>query len=262
MKISVIIPTKNEQKNIRRCLESLKIQGLQSFEIIVVDNYSKDKTVSVAKRYTKKVYLKGQERSAQRNFGLKKARGEYVLFVDADMQPTPNLLNECYHLMKNNPEVTGVVIDEISKGTTFLARAKALEKELTRGQKSIEAARFFRKKDLIKIGGYDEKLVSGEDWDLSWRIAKFGNFGHVRAKIYHFENHTILDDIKKKYYYAKNIQRYTNKNPRLFKKQAGFGRFSMLFKKPKIILTHPIEFLGLLFLKSAHYATYLVAKIR
>ena len=261
MKISVIIPTKNEQKNIRRCLESLKIQGLQSFEIIVVDNFSTDKTIEIAKKFTKKVFQKGLERSTQRNFGLKKASGKYILFVDADMQLTPNLLNECYHLMKNNPEVTGVFIDEISKGTTFLARAKALEKELTRGQRSIEAARFFRKKDLIKIGGYDEKLVSGEDWDLSWRITKFGNFGHVRAKIYHFENHSILEELKKKYYYAKNIQRYTNKHPRLFKKQAGFGRFSMLFKKPKMILANPVGFASLLVLKSTQYFVYLLAKI-
>ena len=261
MKISVIIPTKNEQKNIRRCLESLKIQGLQSFEIIVVDNYSKDKTVSVAKRYTKKVYLKGEERSAQRNFGLKKARGKYVLFVDADMQLSPDILKQCYALLERNPKLAGIIVDEISRGTTFLARAKALEKELTRGQKSIEAARFFRKKDLIKIGGYDEKLVSGEDWDLSWRIAKFGNFGHVRAKIYHFENHSILEELKKKYYYAKNIQRYTNKHPLLFKKQAGFGRFSMLFKNPKMILANPAKFAGLLILKSAQYLVYLLAKI-
>ena len=164
--------------------------------------------------------------------------------------------------MDKNPKLSGIVIDEISKGTSFLSRIKALEKQLTTGEETIEAARFFRKKDLVKIGGYDEKLISGEDWDLSQRMAKLGPFGRIKSKIYHFENQSIWEDIKKKYYYAKNIKPYAQKYPKLWnRQQANFiYRMKILFKKPDLILNHPLEFLGLLLLKSSHFAAFIVAK--
>src|SRR3990167_6053012 len=121
MKVSVIIATKNEEKNIKRLLESLKNQTLKDHEIIVVDNYSKDKTRQIASHFTKKVFSKGPERSTQKNFGLRKAKGEYILFVDADMKLEKNLLNNCYLTMKKNPRLAGVVINEVSTGSNFLA---------------------------------------------------------------------------------------------------------------------------------------------
>ncbi|MBI2326783.1 glycosyltransferase [Candidatus Curtissbacteria bacterium] len=262
MELSVICATKNEQSNLERLLSSLKKQSFGDFEMIVIDNFSKDQTRKIAQNYTKLVFQKGPERTVQRNFGLTKAKGKYVLFVDADMQLEPTVLEECSNLMDRNPKLAGIVIDEISKGSTFLSKVKALEKQLATGEETIEAARFFRKKDLLKIGGYDEKLISGEDWDLSQRMAKFGPFGRIKSKIYHFENQSIWQDIKKKYYYAKNIGPYIRKYPKLWKShQANFrNRLKILFKKPDLILKHPLEFLGLLFLKSAHFAAFIAAK--
>ena len=90
--VSIIIPTHNEQKNIEDCLKSVKDQNYNNFEIIVVDNFSKDNTLKIAKIFTRKYYLMGKERSAQRNFGAKKSKGSYLLFLDADMRLTPNCL--------------------------------------------------------------------------------------------------------------------------------------------------------------------------
>lgn len=262
MTISVIIATKNEQNNLERLLASLKKQTLKDFETIIVDNYSTDQTLKIAQKYTSKIFQKGPERTVQRNFGLKKAVGKYILFVDADMQLQPNLLKESVNEMDKNPKIAGIVIDEISKGSSFLSRVKALEKQLTAGEEMIEAARFFRKKDIVKIGGYDEKLISGEDWDLSQRISKLGTFGRIKSKIYHFENQSIWEDIKKKYYYAKNIQPYAKKYPKLWQNQQANSlfRLKILFKKPDLILKNPLEFLGLLLLKSAHFAAFLITK--
>lgn len=81
--ISGVIITKEEEENIKECLESIKdVVG----EIVVVDSYSKDKTVEIAQRYTKKIFLKKFEDdfSKQRNFGLKKATGDWILSLDAD----------------------------------------------------------------------------------------------------------------------------------------------------------------------------------
>jgi glycosyltransferase involved in cell wall biosynthesis len=260
MNLSVIIATKNEGKNIERLMTSLKKQTYQDFEIIIVDNFSNDNTCNIASRFTKKIFQKGPERSSQRNFGLTKAQGQYVLFIDADMELEKEVLEECYTTMQRNPKISGIIIDEISVGSGFLSKVKALEKKLYTGQEDVEAARFFKKKDLERIGGYDENLTAGEDWDLSQRAKRLGGIGRISAKILHHEDSSLVSDVKKKYYYAKQIHKYALKNPQDFKRLAGIGRFLMLFKKPKIILNQPIEFLGLLFLKLTHYLAYLVAR--
>src|SRR3989344_5032913 len=99
-RVSVIITTKNEQEVISDILESIKKQTYKNYEIILVDNYSSDKTIKIAKGYTKKVFTKGPERSAQRNFGVEKARGEYVFILDADMVLTKKVLEEAVELFK------------------------------------------------------------------------------------------------------------------------------------------------------------------
>ena len=74
--VSIIVTTKNEEKNIENCLKSVKNQNYpqNKIEIIVVDNNSIDKTKQIALRYTDKVYNFGPERSAQRNFGVEKSK--------------------------------------------------------------------------------------------------------------------------------------------------------------------------------------------
>lgn len=80
--ISVVVLTKNEEKNIRDCLESLKFCD----EIIVVDDKSSDSTREVAKKLGAKVFVHDMDKdySEQSNFGMQKSKGEWILFVDAD----------------------------------------------------------------------------------------------------------------------------------------------------------------------------------
>lgn len=260
MHLSVIVATKNEQGNIGTLLKSLKGQLNRDTEIILVDNFSTDKTVEIAKPLVDTVIKAGNERSAQRNIGAKAAKGKWLLFLDADMELPQGLLKECMEKVQKSAETVGIVIDEQSRGRNFLSRIKSVEKMLTSRNSQIEAARFFKKSIFAKVGGYDQNLIAGEDWDLSIRAAKLGLFSRIYSKIIHHENMTFWQDIKKKYYYAQNIQKYAKKHPEEFKKQAGFWRFSNLFKKPKIIYADPAAFFGLIFLKSAQYLTYLLAK--
>jgi len=67
---SVVITTKNEERNIRFCLEGIACQSWPYREVIVVDNSSSDCTVEIARTFTNKVFDKGPERSAQRNYGM------------------------------------------------------------------------------------------------------------------------------------------------------------------------------------------------
>lgn len=80
--ISVVVLTKNEEQNIKRCLESIKWCD----EVIIVDDKSSDNTLEIAKKYKAKIYTNSLDNNfaAQRNFGLSKARNEWVLFVDSD----------------------------------------------------------------------------------------------------------------------------------------------------------------------------------
>lgn len=262
MKVSVVIPTKNEEKNLPRLLRSLNEQTYKSLEIIVVDNYSTDKTQEIAKKITSQVFTHGCERSAQRNFGLGKARGEFVFFLDADMVIPKNLISQCLKTIEPNKEIVALTINEITKGNGWLASTKNLEKQLYTNNQHLEAPRFLRKQILIKIGGFDEKLISGEDWDLATRVKKQGKIERVKQKIIHIENGSLLADLKKKYYYATKIQHYAHKNPKQFKNQSQFStRSKILFQKPSLIFKNPHIFLALLFLKLAQYATYRIAKL-
>src|SRR3989344_6684960 len=80
--ISVVILTKNEEEGIAECIKSLSWCD----EIIVIDDNSEDKTVDIAKKMNAQVFLRSinNDFSEQRNFGLLKAKGDWVLFVDSD----------------------------------------------------------------------------------------------------------------------------------------------------------------------------------
>ena len=101
--VSVVVTTKNEERNIEHCMKSIKLQSYENIEIIVVDNFSADKTKEIALKYTNKVYDKGPERSAQRNFGMiDVSNGKYVMFVDADMILSPCLVESCVKEMEED----------------------------------------------------------------------------------------------------------------------------------------------------------------
>jgi glycosyltransferase involved in cell wall biosynthesis len=93
--ISVVIPTYNEEKDIEDLLESLNKQTFKNFEVIIVDNYSKDKTIEIVKRFKRKLNLRiykiKSNVSRARNFGAEKSRGKIIVFLDAD-----NIVQEDY----------------------------------------------------------------------------------------------------------------------------------------------------------------------
>src|SRR5579864_2007469 len=96
--VTAIITTKNEESRIENCLKSISNQTYKPVEIIVVDNNSTDRTKEIAKKHTGKIYDKGPERSAQRNYGSKMAKGKFLLFLDADMQLQPGIIKECVNI--------------------------------------------------------------------------------------------------------------------------------------------------------------------
>lgn len=103
IKVSVIIPAFNVEKYISKCFESLINQTMNDFEIICVDDASTDGTYEIAKKYEEKYLNIKVKRNVEnkgagltRNTGLKEAKGEYVIFLDADDTYLPELLSKMY----------------------------------------------------------------------------------------------------------------------------------------------------------------------
>ena len=94
MKLSIIIPAKNEEHYIKKALQSVKNQFQKGDEVIVVCSSCTDQTEQVAKRYTKKVYNHKGNVSEARNYGAKKAKNNILIFLDADSTISNNLLKE------------------------------------------------------------------------------------------------------------------------------------------------------------------------
>lgn len=264
--VSVIISTKNSEATIEECLKSVKQQTYPDTEILVIDNYSTDRTGEIAKKYGAKVFLRGPERSSQRNFGAQNARGELLFFLDSDMQLTPVVIEECVEkISKEN--ASAIIIPEISIGEGFWAKCKALEKECYIGDETIEAARFFKREIFWKFDGYDEEIAGGgEDWDLPFRIKKAGyKICRICALIKHCEGKlTLLKSMKKKYYYAKTVEKYIKKHPDIARKQ--FTLFRPAFVRNWAKLTRdPIHAIGMMFMKTSEFGAgglgYLLKKV-
>lgn len=256
-KVSVIVTTKNEAGHIGTCLESITQQTYPNVEIVVIDNHSADSTKQIARRFTPHIMDKGPERSAQRNYGAKQAKGEYLLFLDADMILTQNVVEESVRLMEKNNILKDLVIPEKSIGTGFWTQCKVLERSFYEGVDWIEAARFYRKDTFETLGGYDEHLTGPEDFDLPQRLkAKFGNeaVGRITSYILHNEGALSLrKTLVKKYYYGNKMTRYLAKeeNRTLGVKQGSpFVRYKLYFSRPAVLFAHPVVGLGMLFMKT------------
>lgn len=256
--VSVLVHTRNSGRTIKQHLESICNQTYKPIEIIVVDNNSKDNTQLIAQKYTAHIFNYGPERSAQRNFAAKKSKGKFLLVPDSDMILGKNIVKECVEIIERNPEIKEVVIPEKSIGQGFWARCKALERSLYEGVDWIEAARFFDRKIFEEMGGYDEKNTGTEDYDLPQRIKrKFGDrsIGRIKDYIYHDEgNLSLLQTLRKKFYYAKSIHVYKKYNPIEFYKQANIiKRFLVFFANPKKLFKEPEVGLSMLFMRICEY---------
>lgn len=210
--VSVVIPTFNSERFLEKCFRSIRDQTYKNIEIIVVDNYSKDKTREIVKNHEGKIILVEANRSEARNIGAENASGDLIFFVDSDMELDSRVVRECVKTINGGSDA--VIIPEISVGKGFWASCKALEKACYIGDDSIEAARLFKKNVLEVVHGYDPGLEAGEDWDLNQRVKKKGfEVGRCNALIKHNEGELRLrETIKRKYHYGKTIEKYRSKH--------------------------------------------------
>ncbi len=300
--VSVIITTKNEEKNIENCLQSIKLQTYpqKNIEIIVVDNNSTDKTKEITKNYTSNIFNFGPERSAQRNFGmLKKAKGKYLLYSDADMILSSTVIEQSVDKLEKE-NVVALYIPEIILGNSYWSKVRRFERSFYDAT-LIDCARVIRADVFKTLKGFDESLTGPEDWDLDKRLRKRGKVVllskydyekinlkleainsqemNLNEKLFKlvsspviFHNESVFNLKKylfKKNYYSKSFDKYIQKwgkNDPDIKKQFGFiYRYFQIFlenKKWKKIFSKFDLFLGIFFLRMLVGVFYLYRKIK
>jgi len=213
--VSVIIPTYNSEKTLAKCLESIKNQTYKNIEVIVVDKFSKDRTVDIAKKYDVTIFqIKAKERSEQVNYGVRMAKGKYVYEVGSDFILEPTVIEEAVNKCEKE-KCDAVCVHNTSDPTiSFWARVRKLERDCYFGDQFNVAARFVKKIVFEEVGGLDENLVAAEDYDFHNRLLKKGfKVGWIRAKEVHIgEPKTLSEVIRKHYYYGKTLRAFVKKN--------------------------------------------------
>lgn len=251
--VSIVLSTYNNEATIGTCLSSLNKQTYSNLEIIVVDEYSKDRTVDIAREYGARVYLRSGERSRCRNYGIQNARGDYILVLDSDMELEPEVLEECIKLAQSGSRA--IAIKEISKGKGFWSQVRALERSCYPGDDVVEAARFFEKRLITEIGGFDPAIVGAEDWDVHQKIINLGiePFRTEHHIIHHEGKLTFWRLVKKKAYYGTAFNEFRRRYPIAFSKAV--IRTSLL-KRWHIIVRKPIHAIGVFVLKDDSCVCY------
>lgn len=250
--VSVIIPTYNSALTIERCINSVKEQTYNRYEILVIDNHSSDDTTNIAQRLGVNVIKYFGKRTSARNYGAKNAAGEYLFNIDSDMELTPYVIKECADKCENE-NVDALIIPEISIGEGYLTKCRALEKRILIGEINYEAARFLRKKVFEDIKGYDESLEAGEDFDIHYRIEDKGySISRINSFIKHNEGKLTMGKIiTKSKYYGKTVKFFTKKHKIKIKNQRSVP--SLYIKKWNILVKNPILIPGLFFIKIVEF---------
>lgn len=253
--VSVIVTTRNSARTLERCLHSIAAQSYPSIEMLVVDNHSIDATVQIAAACGARVLQAGPERCAQRNAGIREARGSFVFIADSDMAFDPDVIAQCVQEARHAKAVS---VPEISHGKGFWSACKSFERSFYVNDATVSAARFFRTQDVREAGGYDETLLGGEDWDLSMRIVGDGQLAFTRAFIHHDEGRIrLFESFVKKRYYGAGVRRFLAKHGKQGWKRISPARAG-IFSQPRRLAAHPILAAGTVLLKTVEAAGVLM----
>jgi glycosyltransferase involved in cell wall biosynthesis len=179
--VSVILTTKNEAKYIEETLKALKNQSYRRIEVIVSDACSSDETVEIARKYADKIVVKETNIAGGRNLGAKHARGEILVFLNADVILEMDWVKNS--LKKLQLEDVAMLVGSFSpleKGlrAKIFCRLCNLFVEfcflLGRAQTCGECTIAVKRSAFESVGGFREDLACFEDVDLGLRVNKVG----------------------------------------------------------------------------------------
>ncbi len=188
--VSVIVTTYNYASYVERALRSVVDQSLASdqYEILVINDASTDHTAEILENWEEHIRVFNLEENlglaGARNFGIKKARGQYVVFVDADDYVHSDLLKVQKLFLDQNNSIDAVSTDYF----VVSEKGKHLE-HVNADEKPIACGIMFRKDYLYQIGLYDEDFRAREEEDLRIRWISKYNVHNVIIPLYRYWMH-------------------------------------------------------------------------
>jgi len=186
MKISIVIPTLNEEKYIEGILSSLADQFFTDFEVLIINSpKTTDDTVKIASKFRDKLDLhiltspQGGV-SFQRNYGAEKASHEHIIFFDADILVEPLFLAKIVLFLRNNPidilTCWNIPITKSKKDKMMFWAFNQLYMENVKKVNPVAVGTFIyvNKESFEKAGKFSTEIVLAEDFELAYRMHKLG----------------------------------------------------------------------------------------
>jgi glycosyltransferase involved in cell wall biosynthesis len=188
--VSLIITTYNYGHYVERAIRSALDQTLSDdhYEIIVVNDCSTDETKEVLQNFESEVRVFNLEQniglSAARNFGIKKARGQFIIFLDADDYIHKDMLRAQKLFLDENNSLDAVSVDYyvVDERGKHIRHVNAQEVPIACGI-------MFRKDFLYNVGLYDEEFRAREEEDLRFRWLKKYNIYNIILPLYRYRMH-------------------------------------------------------------------------
>lgn len=266
--VSIIIPTKNSAGFLDVCLKNIRLQSYKKIEVIIVDSKSTDNVSELAKKYNCRflTYIPKVEKGIfdaphKRNYGMAKAKGKYVYWLDADMTLPKNLISEAVLLCKKGADA--VILPEDSYGVGIWAKAKQLERRCYWNDPTMESPRFYKKTAWDDIGGFDLSLgAGGDDIDLTQKLLE-KNYNIKRATniVLHNEGKlTLKNTVRKHFMYGREMFNYFKKRPSSWIATYNPVKFSY-FQNWKLFVTHPVETVLFIIMRTLEYIAGFVGLI-
>lgn len=211
--VSIVIPARNEELRIARCLQALNKQTLdrQQYELIVVDDGSDDNTAHVAaRRGVRVIRQQNKGAAAARNRGIEEARGEIILFTDADCAA-----DECWAERLSSPLIqataqgtVGRIISRQVHWVAVLIQMELDERYSRMGQHEridfLNSGNCGFRRALLCQNHFDESFRWAEDLELSFRLAQGGNrmIFVQDAVVEHAHPESLMVYLRRKFRYA------------------------------------------------------------
>lgn len=254
--VSVVVPVKDGIRTIEACLRSIRAQTWPALELVVIDNFSSDGTWEVAQRFAHHAEQAGPERSAQRNLGIERASGEWILWIDADMELPPTIVERAVAAALDE-DAEGVFIPEITVGDGYWTACRALERSCCVEEIMVQSPRLVRRSYLRRTGGFLESLSGTEDAELRARMMADGcRLAWIPDLIVHDEGAMSLGFIwSKRYYYGRGLKRYRAEHPGALADQAGsaVGAYRRHWRR---LAAKPTVAAGVVVMRAGEFAAY------
>ncbi len=183
-KISVIVPTLNEEKLIASTLKNVR-KFVPEAEVIVADGGSRDNTVEIARRYAK-VHKADGNVGLARNTGAKISEGDILVFLDADTTITRQFIDEILKTF-NDPDIVGAGglivpqgINQFEEIVFYFFNLLVMTSFLVGRPRIAGTCVAYKRKPFLEVGGFDVNMTASEDLELCKKISKKGKIAFLR----------------------------------------------------------------------------------